>query len=111
MALAEHTTEVPPAGPEAGLVTAAPGQAGCTFGHQTRKLIFGLIGPLSLLVMAAIGIASAGYGQAGAARQAAGALEICVAQHEDRWKQLGPRLQRIEDKIDRLIEGGRQPNP
>jgi len=79
--------------------------AGCGFGRDTRKLLFALLGVLCALLLATVGMAGSAHGAAGAARKEASALQVNVAQHEDRWTQLGPRLQRIEDKLDRLLEG------
>ena len=80
---------------------------GCGFGRDTRKLLFTLLTVICAMLLATITLAGAARSAASAAQEEAGALKVSIGQHEDRWKQLDPRLARIEDKLDRLLEGRR----
>lgn len=79
---------------------------GCDFGRDTRGLLFKLLTVVCALLLAAVSVAGMAHNAAADAREAVSAMEVGAGQREDRWKQLDPRLTRIEDKLDKLLERG-----
>lgn len=85
-------------------MTAAAKQSGCDYGKGTRSTMFKLFTAAILLFTG--GMALAGFAvKAGAATgTVADEVRLGAAVREERWKQLDPRLERIEEKIDQLLD-------
>jgi len=80
-------------------------EIGCDYGKETRSTMFKLFTVLCTLLISTLTVACFAQSAAAGARKDAARLETGAATREDRWKQLDPRLERIEDKIDMLLLG------